>query len=61
MMDMSRTFAVMYSSHVEALWAIVPSVLKVYGTQFRGGEVGAALGNDVLQSAQVNFGDTLVP
>ena len=61
MTNMSSSFAVMYFSQVEALWAIVTSVLKIYLTQFRGGDVGPALDTDVLQSAQVNFGDTSVP
>ena len=61
MTDMSSPFAVMYFSQVEALWAIVTSILKIYGTQFRGGDVGPALDTYVLHSAQVNFGDTSVP
>ena len=48
---MSSPFTVIYFSQVEALWAIVTSVLKIYGTQFRGDEVGATLDTDVLQSA----------
>ena len=58
---MTGPFAVMYFSQVEALWAVVTSILKVYLTQFRGGNVGPALDTDVLQSAQVNFGDMSVP
>ena len=48
---MSSPFAVMSFSQVEALWAMVTSVLKVYGTQSRGGDVRATLDTDVLQSA----------
>ena len=61
MTDMSSPFAVMYFPQVEALWAIVTSVLMIYGTQFRGGELGPALDTNVVQSAQVNFGDTSMP
>ena len=61
MTDMSSRFAVMYFSQVEALWVIVTCVLKSYGTPFRGGDVGPALDTDVLQSAQVNFGNTSGP
>ena len=35
--DMSSPFTVMYFSQVDAFWAIVTSVLKIYGTQFRAG------------------------
>ena len=41
----------MYYSQVEALWALVTLVLKVCGTRFQGGEVGAILNANVLQSA----------
>ena len=61
MTDMTSPFAVMYFSQVEALWAVVTSVLKVYFTQFRAGDVGPALDTNFLQSAQVNFGATVVP
>ena len=51
MTDMTSPFVVMYFSQVEALWAIVTSVQKVYGTQFRGGDVGPLQDTDVLHSA----------
>ena len=61
MRDMSSPSAVMYFSQVEALWAIVTSILKIYGTQFRSGDMGPALDTDVLQSARVIFRDRSVP